>query len=561
VIGESSAERIGELAERYWRYVFHHQSIGPTVGYHDTQSVNRLMDFGLTGLAWLASETDRPPNIWARACFSSDNPALFEWLAPLSRIRSDDPLCRFLQSLATSTNDWNAVRRTCDRFSSNHQGGIVEHLLDMAEELPAASLSLRELFGFFRLLAAEMLGAPAGSWEARLGHERVKERLGLQATRPAVNSTETVEINLFGLHTEAEVQASRDVRLLPGRRNLPPNWPLQEQLTEIDPSGSRLAVRVSAKPIDLPFTAMRRAREILAVLISRFGGGTPIDLALSCFVMPREDGSYSVDTLSRERRNVINAEDAKGIEKVFNRFYTQNPGRVAILQKAAQLHSVAYFEEFYPWSSSIGVLHDFAAVEAMTQLDRAIDPWSLLQAYVTLANDLTQTWNLAFLLEVYRYRKWLPSTMDALLSSLRSALDNRRGSLNFAWIRETMVTSGQQLLELPCVSALFAGWLAGWTSGCHRAEWLAIEQRRALTLVQQARLLRNRVAHSGAIDIPGATAVALFLNSCVSRLWRTLAIGVEPHQIVTAAEKYGKTGIVSSEGLLQAVAAGFHTGV
>jgi hypothetical protein len=44
-------------------------------------------------------------------------------------------------------------------------------------------------------------------------------------------------------------------------------------------------------------------------------------------------------------------------------------------------------------------------------------------------------------------------------------------------------------------------------------------------------------------------------------LWRTLAVGAQPSQIIAAAEEYGRTASLADADLFRAVAAGFDTGV
>jgi hypothetical protein len=229
------------------------------------------------------------------------------------------------------------------------------------------------------------------------------------------------------------------------------------------------------------------------------------------------------------------------------------------LIRAAKLHSIAYFEKFYPWSEFFGIQYDHAALEAMTTLsERSINGWELLEASVLSSRDLRLAWNIAFYADVLRYRKLLRGAARDFAQKLFDALTQSDGHRAFLQIRELITDNADRISGLPWAPEIFGGWVEGFRSKEARAKWVNLETKRASTNVGQIRLLRNQVAHRGTLQAPGQAAMAHFLNSRVGNIWCACAAGATPDDIIEARDEIKSSGEVSTDQLLRKIGAAFN---
>lgn len=552
---------LGDLAECYWRYLFHAQSVGPTTGYHDSQTVNRFDHFGLSSVAWLGSTFDVDSGKWASDFFFTPaNPFLASWHSLFRQLPSANVLHQFLGDLLFKCPDQPSISSCCSDFLSSESENLVGILLAAVSDLLEYRACEGSALTLYSLLAVEMFDEPSGSWTARTGYLRVQAALRLEPAKSSDPIRQELEFNLIGLRVEAACQLAEDVRLLPGWRQLPPNYPGDDDdVVLTDEHHGRIQVSVIGEKEEAPYVAARRARELLSVLVSRFGGGSRIDLDDTCFAVDRGDGSSGVNGLSRERPNVVNESVTDRVGRNVRDLYENVDARKRdALIRAAKLHSAAYFETFYPWSEFFGLAYDHSALEAMKELSRKkIDGWDLLETFVVSSCDMRAAFNLAFYADVLRRRRRLEGAANDVARKLYDALTQKVGKDAYLQIREIIGTHAEQIYSIPWAQELFGDWVDGLTSKRTRAAWLDLEKSRTRANVSQTRLLRNQVAHRGSSQAPGQAAIAHALNSRVGNLWCAFLAGAEPGDFFAAKDEMENTGEIMTEQLLLKIGTAF----
>ena len=552
--------QIAEIVERYWRYVFWPQTIGPTLGYHDSQAVARLGDFGPSQLAWTAATLDlsrRYPPGWQAASFSRENPAVGQWLDLMRRFQPTVDAARVLSDLdsaASGKPSWCDVVAAGEEFLGRYPSGIAKELLSLAELLPAADLSPQEIVVYCRTLAAEMLSSPAGSWYARNGFLDVCHRLG--AGRGWRNEVlkGTIEFNLDGLTAEADVEIAPGVRILAGCRLgvLPPALGSDEDANRpaIEHPGARVAVDVEAPQAEIEYVAMSRAREALAVFDAAFGAGTEARIRLgAAFFSTR--GHVGWTPLGREQVGLILMSKANQLAATLQAIHRREVATGVSLTRAALFHQRAYFETFYPWSTGFGVAYDHAALEELAP--QGVDPWRMTEDWAIAASPVRALFNSAFLIDTLANRGGLDQS-DTIGATVLEALQMNPSPAAVNAIFDAYRVDDPRRVLL--VSAIFGADLQPLLASTQDASWGREVAATLGSQVQQARHLRNRMVHSSSSDAPAGAIVASFLDHQTGTLWKAVARGTDLSQIRSAADDVRQRGLPSKRSL-EAVAWGF----